>query len=450
MKLTGQLGIKALPERLRWRRDRSRTARLTIVSQFFPPDFAATGQFVEDLSRRLSERGLQILVLSGQPGYAYQSDRAERIEFQHNRCIRRTSVSRFWPDRIRGRAVNSLLFCLRTALRLLRQARRGDLLLVTTEPAYLPVISWLIHLITRAPYIVLIYDLYPDIAVSLKVVSAHHPLVTLWAWLHRQSFASARELIVLSSTMREHVRKNYPSVHTPINVIPSWADPKKIQPINRNDNWFVQRHKLNHKFVVLYAGNQGRCHDLNTLIDAAEVLRGEANIQFLLVGSGAQNCILRSKAENAALTNITFLPFQDSETLPMMLASANLAVISLLAQAEGQVAPSKLYGHLAAGTPIAAICSQGSYLRHKVEIGGCGRCFSSGEHQQLAAWILALASDPQLCHQLGTSARAFLLQHATPDLAVQAYAELLARHLPLEEKTYAQPLNDAVLPLPIP
>ncbi|MEB3168861.1 MAG: glycosyltransferase WbuB, partial [Synechococcaceae cyanobacterium] len=160
---------------MRWRHERSRNARLTIVSQFFPPDFAATGQFIDDLSRRLAERGLQILVLTGQPGYAYLSNYAKRIDFQHNRCIRRTSVSRFWPSRIRGRVVNSLLFCLRTTLRLLRQARRGDLLLFTTEPPYLPIVGWLIHLLTRAPYIVLIYDLYPDIAVSLNVVSNAHP-----------------------------------------------------------------------------------------------------------------------------------------------------------------------------------------------------------------------------------------------------------------------------------
>lgn len=444
------IGIQALPQRLRWRGLRSRIARLTIVSQFFPPDFAATGQFVDDLSQRLAERGLQVLILSGQPGYAYHSDRAERIEFQPNRCIRRTSVSRFWPNRIRGRVVNSLLFCLRTFVRLLRQARRGDLLLFTTEPAYLPVVGWFIYLLTRAPYVVVIYDLYPDIAISLEVIAADHPMARIWFWLHQRTFRDAQELIVLSDTMKQHLRDHYPAVHTPITIISNWADPSRIKPVLDSDNWFVQRHNLASSFTVLYSGNQGRCHDLNTLIDAAEQLRHHPRIRFLLVGSGFQNRFLKDRVCEAGLTNVTFLPYQEADALPAMLAAADLAVVSLLDKAEGQVAPSKLYGHLAAGSPLAVICSERSYLRAEIARAGCGRCFSSGEHLALAEWIQKLSADPALCGQLGAAARNHLKANASPDHAVQAYAEVLARHLPLSQKEYAPPLNAHAIPLPRP
>lgn len=444
------LGIQALPQRLHWRSLRSRIARLTIVSQFFPPDFAATGQCIDDLSHRLAERGLQILILSGQPGYAYHCDRAERIEFLPNRCIRRTSISRFWPDRIRGRVVNSLLFCLRTIVRLLRQARRGDLLLFTTEPAYLPVVGWIIHLLTRAPYVVLIYDLYPDIAVSLDVISADHPMARIWFWFHQRTFGAAQELIVLSDTMKQHLRNHYSEVETPITIISNWADPNRIKPILPEANWFVQRHGLASTFTVLYAGNQGRCHDLDTLIDAAEQLRDYTRIRFLLVGSGYQNRFLKAKVQKAGLTNVTFLPYQDEDALPAMLAAADLAVVSLLAKAEGQVAPSKLYGHLAAGSPLAVICSEHSYLRAEIIRAKCGRCFASGEHGDLAQWIQQLAADPALCRQLGAAARSHLLAHASPEHAVQAYAEVLARHLPLKQKEYAPPIREDAIPLPTP
>lgn len=448
--LPRRLGIQFLSERMRWRHERSRNARLTIVSQFFPPDFAATGQFIDDLSRRLAERGLQILVLTGQPGYAYLSNYAKRIDFQHNRCIRRTSVSRFWPSRIRGRVVNSLLFCLRTTVRLLRQARRGDLLLFTTEPPYLPIVGWLIHLLTRAPYIVLIYDLYPDIAVSLNVVSNAHPMVRLWQWLNTKTFASAQELIVLSDSMSNHIKQHYPGMKTPISVIPSWADPEKIKPIPRSSNWFVQRHNLHDYFTVIYSGNQGRCHDMLTLLDAATHLSNNTKILFLIIGSGAQHSQLVARAEALHLTNIRFLPYQEAESLPAMLAAADLAVVSLLSAAEGQVAPSKLYGHLAAGSPLAVICAENSYLRREVVLAGCGNAFCSGEGRKLAAWIEQLANDPHQCQILGKASRRHLLSTATPELIVQAYAEVLARHLPLDQKAYASPLNQHALPLPHP
>ena len=78
--------------RLQWRASRSRYPRLTVVSQFFPPDFAATGQLLDDLTARLARQGLQVHVLTGVPAYAYISRDAKRIEFQPNRCIRRTKA----------------------------------------------------------------------------------------------------------------------------------------------------------------------------------------------------------------------------------------------------------------------------------------------------------------------------------------------------------------------
>lgn len=442
--------LRQFGERLRWRVDRSRLARLTIVSQYHPPDFAATGQFIADLSARLAERGLQNLVLTGQPGYAYRHERADRIEFHPNRCIRRTGTSRFWPERIRGRVINSLLFCLRTLLRLLRQARRGDLLLFTTEPAYLPIVGWITHLLTRAPYVVLVYDLYPDIAISLGVLPQRHPLARLWHLLQERTLASAREIVVLSTTMQSHLRLHYLPVDTPITVIPSWADPEAIAPLPRGANPFVAEHQLEERFTVLYSGNQGRCHDLDTLLDAAALLRDRPRILVLIVGGGAQHRALRQRVQQERLGHVRFLPYQDAETLPQLLSAADLAVVSLRQEAEGQVAPSKLYGHLAAATPIAAICAERSYLRTEIARASCGACFSSGEADALAAFIRSLEADPAAAQRLGAAGRRHLLATATPDLVVQAYGELFSRHLPLAHKRYAAPLRTDGVELPQP
>ena len=447
---SSRLPLRKLADRLRWRGERSRLARLTIVSQYFPPDFAATGQFIEDLSRRLAERGLQNLVLTGQPGYAFHANQAERIEFLPNRCIRRTATSRFWPERIRGRVVNSLLFCLRTLLRLLRQCRRGDLLLFTTEPAYLPIVGWLCHLLTRAPYVVLVYDLYPDIAVSLGVIAADHPVARLWHLLQASSFTAASEIIVLSATMQEHLCQHYPSMRTPITVIPSWADPELIAPIPKQYNHFIHRHGLGDSFTVLYSGNQGRCHDLDTLLQSARLLRHEPQITVLIVGAGAQHRFLVEQVEAWTLPNVRFLPYQDAADLPELLAAADLAIVSLLEAAEGQVAPSKLYGHLAAACPVAAICAPRSYLRTEIARAGCGSAFASGEAEALANFIRSLVAAPGLAQQLGEAGRRHLLATATPALVVQAYAELLARHLPLGIKSYAKPIFADADALPIP
>ncbi len=326
--------------------------------------------------------------------------------------------------------VNSLLFCARSLVRLLRSARRGDLLLLTTEPAYLPLVGWLLNRLLGTPYLLLLYDLYPDIALSLGVLNAEHPLARIWHAWQGQCLAAARELVVLSSTMASRLRQSYPGLSTPVTVIPSWADPQRIQPMPRQRNPFVQAQGLQHGFTVLYAGNQGRCHDLDTLLDAAERLRHQADIRFLIVGGGARHQPLRQRAQQAGLSQVRFLPYQDPEDLPAMLAAADLAVVSLLEAAEGQVAPSKLYGHLAAATPVAVICSADSYLRQEIEMAGCGAAFRNGEDGPLAAFIRHLADQPLQARAMGQASRRHLLSTATPELVVQRYADLFGRHLP--------------------
>ncbi|MFO7630410.1 MAG: glycosyltransferase family 4 protein [Prochlorococcaceae cyanobacterium] len=413
---------------------RSRSRRVTIFSQFFPPDFAATGQLLDDLTARLADRGLSLRVLTGQPAYAFREGSGARKQFETNRFIRRTRVSRLWPKRIRGRAVNGMIFCLWASLRMLRYALQGDLLLFTTEPAYLPVVGWLIHKLTGSPYLVLLYDIYPDVLVELKVLPERHWLVRLWRHLQRQAVRDAQEVIVLSEPMARRVERHCPEVRGRLAVLPSWADPSAIRPIPRAENHFVQEHQLTGTFNVLYSGNQGRCHDLVTLMAAALLLRKQSGIRFLFVGAGAQNERLQLLAREWGLSNCTFLPYQDQDTLPHSLTSADVAVVSLGIEAEGLVAPSKLYGHLAAGTPIAAIAPQGAELGQLVERHGCGRWFANGDAEALAAWIVNLRDEPALAQRYGAAARQLLLAEAHPDAIAERYLKLMNRHLPLAEQ----------------
>jgi glycosyltransferase involved in cell wall biosynthesis len=421
---------RKLSSRWHWRASRSRFPRLTLVSQFFPPDFAATGQLLDDLTARLASRGLQVQVLTGIPAYAYNRPDAERIEFQPGRCIRRTHASRFWPQRIRGRAINGVLFCLRITLHLLRYSRRGDLILYTTEPPYLPLLGWLLHRLTRTPYLVLLYDLYPDVLVELNVLPASHWLVRLWRQFNSWVCADAQELIVLSEPMAERVRQHVPAAAAKLSVIPSWADNQRIRPLAKADNWFVQREQLHDRFTVLYSGNQGRCHDLVTVLAAALLLRRDPGVQFLFIGSGPQNGRLRGLVRDWGLCNCRFLPYQELSDLPFTLAAADLALVTLSIEAEGLVAPSKLYGHLAAGTPIAAITPACSYLHELVEREGCGRWFANGDAEGLAAWIEQLRADPSAAATFGHAARHLLERTATPEIVTDHYLQLIQQHLP--------------------
>lgn len=395
-----------------------------IVTEFFPPDFAATGQLIEELSQNLNQLGLSIHVFTGQPGYAFQKDQAAAQETVAGVHVRRSRVSRIWPHRIRGKAINSLLFCLRASVYLIREARHHDILLFTTAPPYLSVIGTLIHRLTGVPYVCLIYDLYPDVAVELSVISRHHIVVQLWNYLNGWIWQRSRHIVVLSSTMKERVLSHCPGVSDRISIIHNWADPDWIQPLLKQDNWFIQEHQIPGLFTVLYSGNLGRCHDTDTILETLESLRHDP-VQFVFIGGGAQRTWLMNQIQKRQLSNCRFLPYQDRHTLPFSLTAGDLTLVSLRAGMEGLIAPSKVYSGLAAGCPLAVICDAQSYLVELVSQACCGITVRHGESTQLAGFIRYLLQHPDQAARMGQAGRHYLLQNFTPMAIAQQYKAVL-------------------------
>lgn len=219
-------------------------ARLLIISQFYPPDFAPTGQLLEELAHELSQQNIEIQVFTGQPGYAFQKTSAPSVEKKDKITVRRSRVSRFWPQRIRGKLVSGLLFCVRVCLYLFKNHPQDRMLLVTTAPPYLSLIGYLAKLVFKVPYICLVYDLYPDVAIALQVISKHHWIARFWSAINQLVWQQAQQIVVLSPTMKERIVQKYPAIADKITVIHSWADPQHITPRPKQENWFAQEHHL--------------------------------------------------------------------------------------------------------------------------------------------------------------------------------------------------------------
>jgi glycosyltransferase involved in cell wall biosynthesis len=396
--------------------------KLTICTQFYPPDYAATGQLIEELAIQLEHCGMQIHIFTGQPGYAFHKTSAPKLERSGKRVIERSQTTRFWQSRIRGKGINGLLFFVRAIFYFLKASSRGDLVLLTTAPPFLPIVGYLANLLFGLPYICLIYDLYPDIAVELKVVSSQHWLTRLWNWVNQKVWQRAQQIIVLSSTMKTRIQTKYPEIGDKIIVIHNWADPDWIVPIPKENNWFAHQNGLVDTFTVLYSGNMGRCHDMDTILAAAKQLEKEP-IQFVFIGDGAQLSTCIEQVNSLGLQNCQFLPYQDKSSLPYSLTACNLSLVSINPGMEGLVAPSKLYGILASGRPIAVICEPYSYLTQLITEAKCGATFNNGDGEGLARFIRLLASNLHLAEQMGNSGRSYLQANFTPEIIAKQYSK---------------------------
>ncbi|MGI0488906.1 EAL domain-containing protein [Pantanalinema rosaneae CENA516] len=397
--------------------------KLSIVTQFYPPDFAATGQFVEELAIRLAER-MQVQVFTGQPGYAYQTTIAPPEEISHGVIIRRSrsTQTRKWL----GRTLSSLLFCGRSAWHLLKRQHRGDLVLFVSEPPYLQTLGYIANRLFKLPYACLVYDLYPDVAVELNIVSEQNWLVRFWHAVNRQVWQQAESIIVPSETMRQRMITRYPDLDRKITVIHNWADPTWIKPLAKQNNAFAHTHNLVEKFTVLYSGNMGRCHDMTTILEAARELKDDP-VQFVFIGGGPKREETIHTVEAWGLTNCLFLPYQEKSELPKSLTACDLSLVSMDVGMEGLVAPSKFYAAVASGNPVAVICEPHSYLRHLVAEAKCGAAFNNGDSKGLAGFIRYLIKDSQMKDQMGSSGHRYIAANFTLDQISQQYFKVLKR-----------------------
>jgi len=394
---------------------------LSIITQFYPPDFAATGQFVEELAMRLSER-IDVQVFTGQPSYAYDTAEAPDEEIKNGVKVKRSRVTHT-RKRI-GRTLSSLLFCVHSALHLFNKKNRGDIVLFVSEPPYLQTLGYIANYLFNLSYACLVYDLYPDVAVELGVVSANHWVVRFWNAVNRRVWLQAASIIVPSETMKQRITNRFPELSQKITVIHNWADPTWIKPLAKQDNSFAHIHNLVEKFTVLYSGNMGRCHDMDTILKAAQELSNEP-VQFVFIGGGPKREVCIKTVQEWGLSNCLFLPYQDKSALPQSLTACDLSLVSIDVGMEGLVAPSKFYSAVSSGNPVAVICEPHSYLRQLVAEARCGAAFNNGDSKGLAEFIRYLMKDNQVKRQMGKSGHRYIASNFTPDLISHQYFKVL-------------------------
>lgn len=407
----------------------SENTRLGVFTQFFPPDYAPTGQLIDELTQHLSQQGIRINVFSGQPGYAFRSSQAAPLKELRNRVlVKRSRTAQLWPQQIRGKAINGLLFFVRAGLHLIRSSAKYDAILLTTAPPFLPLLGYFASKILRKSYVCLIYDLYPDIAVELNVVKGTHYLARFWRFVNYHVWKEASAIIVLSSAMKQRVTQQCPETKEKITVIHSWADPEQIIPIPKSRNWFSWKYQLVDIFTVIYSGNMGRCHDMDTLLKAMIQLRDEP-IRFVFIGGGAKRSEVMAKVKDFGLSNFLFLPYQDKEVLPYSLTAGNLSLVSISPGMQDLVAPSKVYSALSSGRPIAAICPKNSYLNDLIADANCGTTFENGDGKGLADFILYLKKDSKTAEAMGQNAHRYLEENFTPQIISKEYFKVVNQSL---------------------
>ena len=398
------------------------------VNRYFFPDESATAQLLTDLALALRDSGERIEVICSRQRYDdAQAQLPKRDRFAGVE-VRRVWTSRFGRSRLAGRALDYLTFYASSFCAMVIEIRRGDLLVAKTDPPLLSVLAATAARLRGALLINWVQDLFPEVAEKLGIRLPRLLFVALVA-LRNASLRSASMNVALGMRMAERLITAGVAPER-IRIIANWAErtPPPAKPVTRSA--LRSRLKLQDKFVVGYSGNLGRAHDFETMLGAAARLRTQREFVFLMIGGGAGMQRLQHACHQQGLTNVLFHPYLPRAELADALAAADVHWLSLQAELEGLIMPSKFYGILAAGRPTVFIGDPDGELAREIVVARCGAALRIGDSASLAELLLAWKSAPAVCEQLGTAGRRLYEERFAAERAFEAWREV-ARHVSL-------------------
>ena len=378
--------------------------KLILLNRFFYPDHSATSQILSDLAFFLSKQKHEVTVITSRLRYDDLQDHLPPFEKIHGVTVYRVWTSRFGRHFLPGRAIDYFTFYLSAAWCLFRVADKNSIVIAKTDPPLISVVAGFIVGVRKTSFVNWLQDLFPEVAIALNV-RGFGGLLGKWLVKIRNSSLNHADMnIVIGERMRERLISE--GVETSkIQVIHNWADGTAIKPITNENNSLREEWGLEGKFVIGYSGNLGRAHEFKTIIDAAEKLKEEGDIVFLLIGGGAQVELVKEEARKQNLNNLIFKPYQPREMLNQSLGLPDVHLVVLRPEMEGLIVPSKFYGIAAAGKPTLFIGDTQGEIAEILRSSEAGMSVGSGDGETLATNIRELKNEPDKVNFLGANAR---------------------------------------------
>ena len=288
-----------------------------------------------------------------------------------------------------------------------------DLVMGTSPPIFQAVSAWAAAKIKRVPFLLEVRDLWPAFAIDMGILK--NPIL-IWLSKRLESFlyAQADHILVNSPAYRDYMIQRGISSKN-VTLIPNGVE---VEMFNANGNGVRNELDLNGKFVVTYAGALGQANDIPTLLRAADNLKCNKNIHFLIVGDGKERLNLEELARQRKISNVTFTGARPKSDMPGFLSASDACVAILQNIPMFQTTyPNKVFDYMAACKPT--LLAIDGVIREVVEAANGGIFIPPGNAKALSNAISELAEHPHLAVKMGQAAHRYVRVHF--DRRKQAY-----------------------------
>ena len=241
--------------------------------------------------------------------------------------------------------------------------------------------------IKRAPLAFWVLDLWPETLEAIGVVRSRYILKAIGSLV---TFIYDRCDLILAQSMSfiPQIRQ-YCKKEIKVEYFPSWSDTTFDYSIVDLAEEVPAAEGV---FSIMFAGNIGDAQDFPAILDAAEVVKGDRRIRWLIVGEGRASEWVRSEVIRRGLEHcFLLLGNYPIDRMPSFYKHADALLVSLKAESIfAMTIPGKLQSYLAAGIPILAMLNgEGAEI---IRRSGAGISSPAGDGFALATAVIHMAN----------------------------------------------------------
>ncbi len=403
--------------------------RILYLSQYFPPEMGAPAARVYELSREWAALGHDVTVLTGFPNHPtgvippeYRGEWLRRENVDGIRVIR-APIYAAANKGLGKRVANYVSYAASAALLGPLLTRRPDVL-IATSPQFLTAVSgyWLSQL-QRVPFVFEVRDIWPRSIVEVGAMKEGSLPVRALEQVELFLYARAdRVVVVTDSFVDELAARGVP--REKLSVVKNGVDLELFVPGSRENEVRRELGMSATDFMCLYVGTHGMAHGLETILQAADLLRNHRHIHFVFVGEGADKAALKARTRELGLTHVQFVDKQDRARIARFLTASDLSLVLLKRKPLFKtVLPSKVFEIMGAGR--AMVIGVDGEARALVEGAGAGVYVEPEDAKALSTAIMNLQAAPEHCEAMGRRGRQFVEAHFSRTALARQYLEVL-------------------------
>ncbi|MEE8057518.1 MAG: glycosyltransferase family 4 protein [Pseudomonadales bacterium] len=401
--------------------------RILFLSHYFPPEVNAPATRTYEHCKKWVEMGHEVTVVSCVPhhpmGEAYPGYKNKLVHVEYKDGIKSIKILTYITanEGFLKRTFNYVFYMV-MAILVAPFLSKADVVISTSPQFFNGLAGYFVSRIKRAPWLLEIRDLWPESIVAVGAIK-NPRLVAILEALERFAYRKADHIVPVTQAFKAHIEQHGVSADK-ITVIRNGVD-LGVFSESPPDTDYARSMGVDGKFVASYVGTHGMAHGLDTIIEAAELLRERQDIVFLMAGDGSERSRLEGEIKSRQLSNVVMLGQLQKTDMPKLwtISHASLVLLRKL-DLFLTVIPSKIFESMAMKTPI--VLGVKGESRGIIEEAGAGIAIEPESATELAAAIQHLADSPALCDELGEKGYRHVQEHFDRSVLAAQYESVLS------------------------